>query len=83
MWKEGCDDRPRAQCPLGKESNADIDSFDNPYGLYNALAIWAAAVEKRAVGLADDVEETKKDISKCLAMLLLCGIDPIFYSGSL
>ena len=33
------------------------------YGLCNAMVIWAAVLEKDAVGKVDDAEEAKKDIS--------------------
>ncbi len=82
LWAEGCDDRPLAQCSKENNgSNVNDGSFDNPYGLCNAMVIWAAVLEKDAVDKVDDAEEAKKDISKCIRMLLSSGIDPIFYSG--
>eukprot|EP00554_Chaetoceros_debilis_P008936 CAMPEP_0194105896 /NCGR_PEP_ID=MMETSP0150-20130528/6015_1 /TAXON_ID=122233 /ORGANISM="Chaetoceros debilis, Strain MM31A-1" /LENGTH=719 /DNA_ID=CAMNT_0038793889 /DNA_START=48 /DNA_END=2204 /DNA_ORIENTATION=+ len=76
MWT----DDSEKKSPKNKEDGKG-EAFDNPYGLRNALSIWITLIEQECVGVPGDSNEAKKELSRCISKLLLCGLDPVFYSG--
>ena len=59
-------------------------SFDEPSGLKHAFEIWTAAIENDQISFPHDFDDSDSGGFGCfaqsVAMVLRCGLDPVFYS---
>ena len=62
---------------------AEIENvkFDEPSGLEHAFKIWTVAIANDMTTFQPEIDAKQTLLSQAVAMVLCCGLDPIFYSG--